>query len=137
MEGLTLFGLKIIALHFTQATTPGFAFAGVGPQFYLTCYNFEISGNGTATPSGRTFPGAYKKDEPGLWFDVLHSTDTYPGLSPPLYKSAYNADLKPNKFVILSPTGLGDAADQKYYAAQNESLAFQVQINTYIDANGG
>lgn len=129
--------MQIIALHFVKGTSPGFAFAGVGPQFYITCFNVEVSGDGTATPPGMAFPGAYEKDAPGLWFDLDSDTNVYPFAGPPLYKSSYGVELKPNDFVILSPTGQGEEADEAYYAAQNKSLEFQVEINTEIDANGG
>jgi len=127
---------QIIALHFVKDTSPGFAFAGVGPQFYMTCFNFEVSGDGTATPAGMAFPGAYKKDDPGLWFDLDSDAD-YPFAGPPLYQSEYDVELEPNLLVVLSPTGQGDEADKLYYEAQNRSLQFQVSINTQIDANGG
>lgn len=102
----------------------------------MTCFNVEVSGNGTATPTGMAFPGAYQKDAPGLWFD-LDSDAEYPFAGPPLYKSEYEVELKPNNFVVLSPTGQGEEADALYYAAQNRSLQFQETINTEIDANGG
>jgi cellulase len=37
-----------------------------GPQFYTHCFNVEVIGSGTATPSGVKFPGGYKKNEPGV-----------------------------------------------------------------------
>lgn len=128
--------VKMIALHFVKDITPGFEFAGLGPQFYLTCFNFEITGDGTSEPEGIPFPGAYEKDAAGLWFDLESDAD-YPFAGPSLYESEYTVDLEPNDFVVLSPTGQGEEADAVYYDAQNATLQFQVTINTQIDANGG
>jgi lytic cellulose monooxygenase (C1-hydroxylating) len=50
-----------------------------GPQFYTHCFNLEISGNGTATPPGVTFPGGYGKNEPGVIMGIgnRRAFDTY------------------------------------------------------------
>jgi hypothetical protein len=34
------------------------------------CAAVDIEGSGTAEPAGVTFPGAYKKDDPGLTFKL-------------------------------------------------------------------
>jgi hypothetical protein len=39
-----------------------------GAETYPYCFNVEITGNGTATPEGVVFPGAYKTDDKGLTF---------------------------------------------------------------------
>ncbi|CAI4219785.1 unnamed protein product [Parascedosporium putredinis] len=97
----------------------------IGPQFYMTCFNIEVTGDGEATPQGATFPGAYDMEAPGLNFD-LNSTDPYPAVGPALYESEYAVDLEPLESVIVSPTGEGEEADEEYYAAQ--SIAEDVVI---------
>ncbi|CAI4213621.1 unnamed protein product [Parascedosporium putredinis] len=109
---------------------------GVGPQFYMTCFNFEVLGDGNSQPAGMPFPGAYEKDAPGLWFD-LTSDASYPPAGPPLYKSEYTVELEPNEFVILSPTNQGAEADAAYHEAQGRVLKFQEDTNTQIDVHGG
>jgi hypothetical protein len=37
-------------------------------QVYNHCFNIEVIGNGTATPEGVTFPGAYKPNDFGFTF---------------------------------------------------------------------
>ena len=43
-----------------------------GPEFYLHCFNVEVTGSGTATPEGVTFPGAYKRGDTGLSFSPYY-----------------------------------------------------------------
>lgn len=37
-----------------------------GAQFYLTCYQITVSGSGSFTPAGVSFPGAYRATDPGI-----------------------------------------------------------------------
>lgn len=127
---------QIIALHFAVSTTPGFEWSPIGPQFYLTCFNFKITGDGEATPKGEKFPGAYKVNEPGFHFD-LKSNETYPTVGPALYKSGYSIDLEPKERVVISPTGQGEEADTAYYNAQYNVLAQQGAMTSYFDSIGG
>ncbi|GAB1317941.1 hypothetical protein MFIFM68171_08151 [Madurella fahalii] len=127
---------EIIALHFAVSTTPGFEWSPIGPQFYLTCFNFKITGNGDATPKGEKFPGAYKVDEPGFHFDVK-SNETYPTVGPALYKSSYTVELEPKERVVISPTGQGEEADTAYYNTQYDVLAQQGAMTSYFDSIGG
>jgi hypothetical protein len=43
---------------------------GTGPQFYIHCFNLDISGSGNAVPKGVKFPGAYKRTDPGVKFNL-------------------------------------------------------------------
>jgi cellulase len=57
---------ELLALH---ANTAAMKMTPVsGPEFYLHCFNIEVTGNGTVTPEGNTFPGTYKPTDPGLSF---------------------------------------------------------------------
>jgi hypothetical protein len=57
---------ELLALH---ANTAAMKMTPVsGPEFYLNCFNIEVTGSGTATPEGNTFPGTYKPSDPGLSF---------------------------------------------------------------------
>jgi hypothetical protein len=57
---------ELLALH---GNTPSMQPTPVsGPEFYLHCFNVEVTGSGTATPPGNTFPGTYVRDDPGLYF---------------------------------------------------------------------
>jgi hypothetical protein len=59
---------ELIALHGNMKELKSGGLKGQ-IQVYLHCFNLNIIGNGTATPEGVTFPGAYKPDDAGLTFD--------------------------------------------------------------------
>jgi len=104
----------------------------------MTCFNFKVTGDGTASPKGVKFPGGYDMKSPGLNWD-LNSTEPYPldGRGPPVYVSKFEADLKPNELVVVSPTGGGEEADKKYWASQDEVLKQQGATTSYFDSIGG
>jgi len=108
----------------------------VGPQFYMTCFNFKVTGTGNATPKGVKFPGAYNKADPGLHFDV-NSTDPYPPVGPPVYQSTYDVTLEPKEHTIISPTGQGEAADTAYFERQDGARKQLETFISYIVARGG
>lgn len=43
---------EVLALHVASSINQA--------QFYVSCYQITVSGTGSATPSGVSFPGAYK-----------------------------------------------------------------------------
>jgi len=49
---------EAIALH--AAGSPG------GAQFYITCYQITVTGGGSVSPAGVSFPGAYQASNPGI-----------------------------------------------------------------------
>jgi hypothetical protein len=64
--GLYILRSELLSLHGNgQTMNPGLK--GL-PQFYVHCFNIEITGSGTATPSGVRFPGGYPKNDPGVGF---------------------------------------------------------------------
>jgi hypothetical protein len=67
---------ELIALHYATKE--------LGPEFYVSCLNVKITGDGTAIPekvnTGR-FPGAYKIDDPYLNFDLHSHENIYVSLS--------------------------------------------------------
>ncbi|KAF9501049.1 hypothetical protein BDN71DRAFT_1439291 [Pleurotus eryngii] len=64
---------EIIALHL--AVTEG------GAEFYPSCTQIAISGNGSGRPKSQdlvSFPGAYKDDDPGIFFrETFNTSATY------------------------------------------------------------
>ncbi|KAK2753163.1 hypothetical protein FQN54_007989 [Arachnomyces sp. PD_36] len=48
-----------------------------GAQFYMTCYQVEITGDGSLNPEGVTFPGAYSADDPGILIDIYSDFGEY------------------------------------------------------------
>ncbi|PPQ89046.1 hypothetical protein CVT25_006716 [Psilocybe cyanescens] len=67
---------EVIALH--VASSLG------GAQFYVSCYQINISGSGSAKPPTVKFPGAYSANDPGILVNIHQSLSTYiiPGPTP-------------------------------------------------------
>jgi hypothetical protein len=66
--GLYVLRTELLALHGNSWSSEPTLYSG--PQFYTHCFNVEISGNGNATPEGVTFPGGYKRNDPGVKFTL-------------------------------------------------------------------
>ncbi|KAF4632358.1 hypothetical protein G7Y89_g5768 [Cudoniella acicularis] len=48
----------------------------------MTCFQVNVSGSGTASPEGVSFPGAYKASDPGILVNIYNTITSYtiPGL---------------------------------------------------------
>lgn len=68
---------ELLALHS--------AYSVLGAQFYPMCANLQITGSGTAEPSGVTFPGEYKTDDAGILINIYNSFSTYDIPGPTVY----------------------------------------------------
>ena len=87
-------------------------------QHFIQCINIDVSGTGTATPQGVTFPGGYKhfKHEPGLYFDIYFGVTPYPIPGPSLYRPSTPAPaLAESSNEFASRTGLSEA-DMRWFA---------------------
>ncbi|KAK8089402.1 hypothetical protein PG997_004363 [Apiospora hydei] len=77
-DGYYLLRVEHIALH--SAGSVG------GAQFYIGCAQLHVTGGtGTVTPSGVSFPGAYKATDPGILFQLywpVPTSYTNPGPRP-------------------------------------------------------
>jgi len=75
-NGDYLLRAETIALH--TASSSG------GAQFYVSCYQIQVSGGGSASPATVKFPGAYSASDPGILVDIHRDLTTYviPGPSP-------------------------------------------------------
>ncbi|KAH7132387.1 glycosyl hydrolase family 61-domain-containing protein [Dendryphion nanum] len=60
---------EAIALH--SAQSPG------GAQFYITCYQLTVTGGGSSSPAGVSFPGAYKSSDPGIQINIYQQISKY------------------------------------------------------------
>jgi hypothetical protein len=129
---------ELLALHFATPHSNYKKIGGiVSPQFYMSCYNLNITGTGTAKPLGVKFPGAYKRDDPGVIFDIFVNNTNYPIPGPKVYQPSGMANpLKPNPQTVVSPLGNPDA-DALYRAAMETELAFFGSINNAIYKAGG
>jgi lytic cellulose monooxygenase (C1-hydroxylating) len=66
--GLYILRHELLALHDAKRSYNGFSQSGA--QVFPVCYNVEITGSGTVTPAGKTFPGMYSKNDPGIKIDL-------------------------------------------------------------------
>jgi cellulase len=66
-SGTYVLRTELLSLHGNMG---GFleSYAVSGAQFYPHCFNVEITGSGTSSPDGQTFPGIYNPKEIGLNF---------------------------------------------------------------------
>jgi cellulase len=67
--GAYLVQAEAIALHAAQT-------AG-GAQFYMSCYQVNITGGGAASPPGVSLPGAYVATDPGILIDIYNPITNY------------------------------------------------------------
>ena len=70
--GMYILRTELVALHSNNPLYPKPGGIG-GPQFFTHCFNVEIKGDGTAAPPGVKFPGGYKRDDPGVKFNLYTS----------------------------------------------------------------
>ena len=61
-----------------------------GAQFYMSCYQLAVSGNGTDLPPTVKFPGAYTAKDPGILFDIHSKQTAYIVPGPSLYPGGWN-----------------------------------------------
>lgn len=60
--------------------------AGAGnPQPYVSCFQVKVTGGGSATPSGVSFPGAYKLSDPLFTKAIYDSSFTYVSPGPAVW----------------------------------------------------
>jgi hypothetical protein len=82
---------EIIALH--GAMNDNYITRISGAQFYPQCAKVQVTGEGTATPPGNTFPGTYTWDEKGILINMFYMPNEYLSPGGPVYKPA--VDLPP------------------------------------------
>ncbi|KAF2496965.1 glycoside hydrolase [Lophium mytilinum] len=67
-SGQYLLRAEVIALHGASSYP--------GAQLYMECAQLNISGGGSTSPSGVSFPGAYQGTDPGIKFNLYYPTPT-------------------------------------------------------------
>jgi cellulase len=78
--GMYILRTEIVALHSNQPPPP----LKPAPQFFTYCFNVDIKEDGTVTPEGVKFPGAYKVTDSGVKFDLYKPGDNWDSyVSPP------------------------------------------------------
>jgi hypothetical protein len=130
---------ELTALHFATGTSNYKYFGGVvpAPQFYISCYSLNITGGGSATPKGETFPGAYKANDPGLVVNIFNKMDGYTIPGPPVYRATGPKPvLKENPLVVVSPTG-DPEEDKKYNQRVLTAVGMLGATGKFFNSIGG
>ena len=68
-SGQYLLRAEAIALH--AAGSAG------GAQFYMTCYQINVTGGGSTVPAGVSLPGAYSANDPGILINIYQQLNAY------------------------------------------------------------
>ncbi|KAG8889716.1 hypothetical protein FRB98_003008 [Tulasnella sp. 332] len=79
-SGNYLLRAEVIALH--VASSVG------GAQFYMSCYQINITGGGSSTPAGVSIPGAYSATDPGILINIYQQLNNYTIPGPQPYETA-------------------------------------------------
>lgn len=66
---------EILALHYAFRANNKTMTSGA--QFYPTCLKLKVLGDGTASPPGLKFPGAYKWNDPGILDNIYYGPNEY------------------------------------------------------------
>ncbi|KAF8650916.1 hypothetical protein AX16_005041 [Volvariella volvacea WC 439] len=59
------------------------ASSAYGAQFYPVCIQLNVTGSGTLNPSGLSFPGTYKQNDPGILFNAYQGDAANQAYVPP------------------------------------------------------
>ncbi|OKL64371.1 Endoglucanase-4 [Talaromyces atroroseus] len=105
---------EIIALHSAQEVD--------GAQNYPQCINLEITGSGTASPSGTPGEDLYSPTDPGILINIYTSLSTYIIPGPTLWSGASSDVVAPASATPSASTTTAAAAA----AAASESVSTSV-----------
>jgi cellulase len=137
--GTYILRTELLSLHGNgQTFNPGLK--GL-PQFYIHCFNIEITGSGTATPQGVKFPGGYPKGDAGVGF-ILGNKARYPTYvvpGPPIYKGQYSAPAGSPPQVTKQETGdiFPASFDARYKALLAKMNAWSDKSVEFFDSGTG
>jgi len=60
-----------------------------GAQFYMSCYQVNLTGGGTQSlPAGVKFPGAYKSNDPGILINIYQPNIKYIAPGPKVWNGS-------------------------------------------------
>jgi hypothetical protein len=107
---------EIIALH--GAMNDNYITKVSGAQFYPQCAKIQVTGDGTATPSGGKFPGTYTWDEKGILINMFYMPNEYSSPGGPVYKPSVNLPLKGSPPVVKETGALTGEVAIKYQQAR-------------------
>ena len=111
---------EIIALHGAEDLD--------GAQNYPQCINLNVTGSGTATPSGTLGTALYKDTDPGIYVDIWQSISSYTIPGPTLYTAGSTATAAADATTTA-------AADATITAAATSTSATEAAVVTSAAAS--
>ncbi|KAF2177594.1 carbohydrate-binding module family 1 protein [Zopfia rhizophila CBS 207.26] len=127
VPGDYLLRAEVIALH--SASSAG------GAQFYITCYQITVTGGGSSSPAGVSFPGAYKASDPGIQINIYQQLSTYVAPGPAVIQGGTEA-VAGKAGSVVTATG-GVAQPTVTTIAVSSTLATSVTPTTTSGSGNG
>ncbi|KAJ2078808.1 hypothetical protein H4R24_004215 [Coemansia sp. RSA 988] len=112
---------EVIALH--EANRVFGEDKDAGAQYYPNCAQLTITGTGSAVPSGVAIPGLYKRDDPGILFNLWDGHKSYEIPGPAVYKGGGGGGREPIPIInanINEDTTAGIAETQALPPSSNK-----------------
>ncbi|KAF8606702.1 hypothetical protein BDV93DRAFT_488563 [Ceratobasidium sp. AG-I] len=95
--GNYLIRAEVIALHVAGSVG--------GAQLYMSCYQINVTGGGSASPATVKFPGAYSATDPGILFNLYGSYTSYTVPGPAVYTGGGGGSPQPQpSTTVAGPT---------------------------------
>lgn len=120
---------EAIALH--SASSAG------GAQFYITCYQITVTGGGSTTPAGVSFPGAYKASDPGIQINIYQQLSTYVAPGPAVIQGGTEAVAGKAGSVVTATGGAAQPTATATKGAVGSTLVTSAKPATSSSAGGG
>ncbi|KAL6708720.1 hypothetical protein ACN47E_002416 [Coniothyrium glycines] len=105
-----------------------------GAQFYITCYQLTVTGGGSNSPSGVSFPGAYKATDPGIQINIYQNLATYVAPGPAVIAGGTEAVAGKAGSAV---TATGGAAQPTATAASTLKTTVKTTSAQAAPTNGG
>ncbi|CAI6341948.1 unnamed protein product [Periconia digitata] len=101
----------------------------------MSCYQLSITGSGSSTPSGVTFPGAYKASDPGIQINIYQNLNSYTAPGPAVIPGGTEA-VAGNPGALV-PTGSTVAPTAAPSTTLRTSTSAPAPTTTSGSGNGG
>ncbi|PYI04310.1 hypothetical protein BO78DRAFT_320619 [Aspergillus sclerotiicarbonarius CBS 121057] len=113
---------EIIALHGAEDLD--------GAQNYPQCINLNVTGSGTATPSGTLGTALYKDTDPGIYIDIWQTISSYTIPGPTLYTAGSTATATAAAVTAAAVTGASTTEGAAVTSAAVSSAGSQTKMAT-------
>jgi hypothetical protein len=114
---------EIIALHS--------AYSVDGAQNYPQCVNLEVTGSGTATPSGVLGTALYTETDPGIDINIYQSLSTYIVPGPTLYSGETSASQTEIASVAASSAPVANVGEEATSTAAGVTTTSVFSVSSF------